>query len=892
MPPTHGDGFPDVIFTCPNALAAELTGPTVMLRCHEQALAAVDAIARSPQEGALLILGAPGAGRSTVLAQSLAAHTDIASLVPVNPAENGWPLSGVSAILAGIGDPRVAEFTGRFALRSDDEAAISEAATELLAVLRGLGLPRTLLLVDDIDAMDAASRRVIGYMAGHLAGSGIRLVASAADIPSDEPLVGVQSVQLLPVDDTDARAVAPAGIDPGTLRILSSVAGGNLRTLVSLFDSLSPEQLHGREGLRLPPRPGRAAWHALERLTRRMGASHVAVLDRLATAPLHPRASVGSWGDDAEDALQELIDLGAVREAGAFVTLADPLVRSALADGLPSRARRELHLELRAGSGPLLDAWHASWADPAADLRAPLLEAAAESARLGHPHATIEFADRAVRSGGDGLAGALATVADELLAAGEPELAERYLQLAASDPSADVDDRLRVAISRLRADYLAGRPPHTDALLADADPELVARWAATLAAVSAARGDFHAARGPLMGLESGLAPGTTSETRSMARTARALLGSVDGIPHASDDARDPLLIALHARAETLAGDYARARQLISRLAHSLARPSRMWAGWLTALAIDCAAREGRIGQAFELASDWETQHPGVEGPAGMVPLGAWARLAAGDLEGAEAVAAPCTENAAARVGPLPTARALLFRAEIARLRGDLATASELLQVADTVAAAIDDPRLTRHLPELVEVLVETGRMSAAREVAHRFAEAARAHQSRWSTLASARTVVVTAHDEDLRERYLWAVSLHRPGDSVFELGRLHRAYGRRLAAAGAVPESEEAAADARIAFAGAGARPWMAAPTPSASAATLTPEPDAPHPPARLALLSDDERAVAELVVRGLHNKEIAAALFLSVRTVELRLTRIYRKVGARSRAHLVSLLS
>jgi len=65
-----------------------------------------------------------------------------------------------------------------------------------------------------------------------------------------------------------------------------------------------------------------------------------------------------------------------------------------------------------------------------------------------------------------------------------------------------------------------------------------------------------------------------------------------------------------------------------------------------------------------------------------------------------------------------------------------------------------------------------------------------------------------------------------------------------------------------------------------------------PRTAAQLELLSADERAVADLVVRGLHNKEIAAALYLSVRTVELRLTHIYRKVGARSRAHLVSLMS
>jgi len=855
-----------------------------MLRCHELPCDSIDALARSPHDGALLLIGAPGSGKSTVLATSLEQRAEGGSLVRVNPGEAAWPLSGVSALLASLGDPRIADFAGRFALRSDDDAALAEAAAELLVVLRGLGLPRTLLLVDDIDRMDAASRRIVGYMAGHLAGSGIRIVAAAAEVAPDEPLAGLPSVRIGELDDTEARGIAPPGIDPGTLRILVSVAAGNLGTLVALLSSLSSEQLSGRDGLRLPPRPGPAAWAAVERVARRLGAAHLAELDRLATAPLHPRAAAGRWAEDAEDALQELLDLGVVQEAGAFVALADPLVRAALSDALPSRVRRELHVSMRETAGPLLEAWHASWADPGTDLRDPLLDAAAEAARLGYPHAAVEFADRALRSGRDGLAGRLARVADELLTIGEPELAYRYLNMASADRHLDPDARVRLSISRLRADYLAGRAMDPNVELAGADPELVARWAAMRAAVSAARGEFHAARGPLVRVEADLAS-ESPETRSLARTARALLDGPGGGVREGDEAHDPLLMALHARAETLAGDYPRARVLIGRLASSLVRPSRMWAGWLTALAIDCASRAGRIGEAFELARDWRLQHAEAEGPPGMVPLSAWTSLADADLEAAEAVLAEWTDNGVARVGPLPTARGLLLRAELARLRGDVGAACELLLLADTVAAAIDDPALSRHLPELAETLVEVGRTGAAHDAARRLAAAAVAHPGRWSSLAVARVAVSTATVTELRDRHEAALALHRRDDDGFELGKLHLAYGRRLAAAGAAHEAARAVADARIAFAGAGARPWAAAASGDAQAPV-------PRTAAQLELLSADERAVADLVVRGLHNKEIAAALYLSVRTVELRLTHIYRKVGARSRAHLVSLMS
>jgi DNA-binding CsgD family transcriptional regulator len=51
--------------------------------------------------------------------------------------------------------------------------------------------------------------------------------------------------------------------------------------------------------------------------------------------------------------------------------------------------------------------------------------------------------------------------------------------------------------------------------------------------------------------------------------------------------------------------------------------------------------------------------------------------------------------------------------------------------------------------------------------------------------------------------------------------------------------------------------------------------------------LTPSEQQVAELVAQGLSNREIAAAAFISPKTVEANLARIYRKLGIRSRAQL-----
>ena len=56
--------------------------------------------------------------------------------------------------------------------------------------------------------------------------------------------------------------------------------------------------------------------------------------------------------------------------------------------------------------------------------------------------------------------------------------------------------------------------------------------------------------------------------------------------------------------------------------------------------------------------------------------------------------------------------------------------------------------------------------------------------------------------------------------------------------------------------------------------------------------LTEAERRIAELVAEGRTNREVAATLFLTEHSVETALTRVYRKLGVRSRAELAHLLA
>ena len=110
-----------------------------------------------------------------------------------------------------------------------------------------------------------------------------------------------------------------------------------------------------------------------------------------------------------------------------------------------------------------------------------------------------------------------------------------------------------------------------------------------------------------------------------------------------------------------------------------------------------------------------------------------------------------------------------------------------------------------------------------------------------------------------------------------------RGHGRALLRAGRRGQAADALADARTRFAAMSASLWEARAiedleraSPGRSAGELTPT----------------ERRVAALVAEGQRNRQIGQTLFMSVASVEAHLTRIYRKLGIRSRSELARLVA
>ena len=128
-----------------------------------------------------------------------------------------------------------------------------------------------------------------------------------------------------------------------------------------------------------------------------------------------------------------------------------------------------------------------------------------------------------------------------------------------------------------------------------------------------------------------------------------------------------------------------------------------------------------------------------------------------------------------------------------------------------------------------------------------------------------------------------AADLHHKADFPLERGRTLLALGNTLRRARARQKAEEALHQAQSCFAELGANPWRA----MVAASLRRCEGARPE-----TLLTPTERRVAELVATGSSNREVAATLVVSVRTVEGHLAAIYRKLEVTGRTALTAKLA
>jgi DNA-binding CsgD family transcriptional regulator len=142
---------------------------------------------------------------------------------------------------------------------------------------------------------------------------------------------------------------------------------------------------------------------------------------------------------------------------------------------------------------------------------------------------------------------------------------------------------------------------------------------------------------------------------------------------------------------------------------------------------------------------------------------------------------------------------------------------------------------------------------------------------------------------DVDEAFEEALELHENEPSRWERARTHLLYGERLRRLNQRRQAREQLHEALTTFDELGSRPWSdrARAELRASGEHLRRKVPTAHEQ-----LTPQELQVSLAAAEGLTNKEIAARLFLSPKTVEFHLSRAYRKLDVRARGELIKLFA
>jgi DNA-binding CsgD family transcriptional regulator len=185
--------------------------------------------------------------------------------------------------------------------------------------------------------------------------------------------------------------------------------------------------------------------------------------------------------------------------------------------------------------------------------------------------------------------------------------------------------------------------------------------------------------------------------------------------------------------------------------------------------------------------------------------------------------------------------------------------------------------------DLLEALVATGGHDEAEEVLLTWEERSRRLDRAWSlaVLARCRGLLMAARGDlgGALASFEQALAEHARSADPFQHARTLLALGRTQRRAKQRAAARTTLTDALERFESLGAPLW--AEQTRAELARI-----GGRAPSR-GELTEAEQRIAELVAQGKSNREVAAALFLTVHSVETALTRIYRKLGVRSRTEL-----
>jgi DNA-binding CsgD family transcriptional regulator len=883
--------------------------------------------AREDESAVLVIRGEAGIGKTTLL-RYVARHASGFRVVQIvgAEAEMELPFAGIHQLCAPLLDhvdalpqPQQDALNVALGLASGDAPDRFVVGLAVLGLLSAAAEERPLLcLVEDSQWLDEASGLILGFIARRLLAEAVAIVVTVREPSARQDFGGLPELMVGGLPEQDARTLlgraVPGGLDDRVRDRIVAETGGNPLALLDLPRNRSAAELAG--GFDLPAAvdlPRHLEDHYLRRAgelpepTQRL--LLLAAAEPIGDATLVWRAADalgvdGSALAPAEDA--QLV------EVGARVRFRHPLVRSAVYRAAVQSERRAAHRALAEATDPDTDpdrrAWHRAHATAGVDEEvAAELERSAERARArGGAAAAAAFLARAAELTPD-----LAERGRRALAAAQAKFdagaSDAALELLAAGELAPLDELQRARLERLRAEiaFERTRGSEAPALLLDAarrlepvDPSLArethleAMAAALFAGRLGGKPDVRALAEAAQAGPPAPEPPRPIDLLLDGLATRFTEGYAAGLP--------PLRQALRAfsEVEELTARDVRWLWLACRLAqdlwdeelwHELASRGLQVArdtGALTLLpgmANFLAAFHVHSG-AVEKAGGLIDEVTAITNATGIPPLNyAGLMLAAwrGDQARMEAITDKVIPGARARgegytLGIWRWLTALMHNGH-GRYAEALADAQEASEHEDVIAYGWA-------LVELIEAAVHVGRRDEAAAALDRLSERTQASGTDWALGIEAGSRALLREGDEAESLYREAVERLAVSRGVVHLARARLLYGEWLRRESRRVDAREQLRAAYEVFSDIGGDGFAER---TRNELLATGETARKRSDDERGVLTPQEAHIARLAREGLSNPEIGAQLFISPRTVQYHLRKVFLKLDITSRNQL-----
>jgi DNA-binding CsgD family transcriptional regulator len=895
--------------------------------------------ARGCRGGALVVRGQPGVGKSVLLNDLVnRAGSDVGPGLQILrtqgiESESPLPFAALQRLLRPV-MRHVDHLPGRqaTALRAAFGETDSAAGDRFLVFLATLSLlaeaaeeSPVLCVVDDAHWLDEASTAALLFVARRLGPERVALLFAARD--GDVRRFESGELPELVVGGIDAIAATALLTDQAGVPVADDVrnrlmrqTGGNPLALVELPGSLTPAQLSGREPLPADLPLTEGVQRVFLDRSRRLSTAAQTLLC-VAAADDSTRVSVvrqaaGLLGV-GPGALAEAEESGLLTVDGTDIGFRHPLVRSAVYQGAATHVRQQAHRALAqvmtGGQDADRRAWHLAAAvdEPDDSVVVALDDAARRAAARGGFEAASAALERAAELTSDEHARStrlLTAAINAWLAAQLP----RAMRLANTARAGATDPVVRADLDRLRGriEFVAGSVPVGVGIWSRAARDVVAsdpQRAREIGMIAAAGSTFLAEQDRTDLDPAELLASTAQDSSIRARCFTHLLTGFHQLNH---DGLAAAAVSLR-QAVTLGRDLSET-DLLTNLGIATFHLGdddsfrRLFSRMLTQ-----ARNDGAIGLVLF-----------------ALPRLALADLSGGNWTGAVAHATEAVELARSTGQPGLAAMPLAQLALVAAFRGeqgydglmaelDRTTAGQPVGILGVLmqdtrrwaqgchAALTAEPAAALHhfeqmtQPTLsrlaahdrLDIAARTGHLDiTARCLAEleQFAETADTPHAR-RVVAYGRALLATQGDspEAAEEFFAQALGAGPGQDRPFERARTHLAYGEFLRRSRRRIDAREQLRTALHMFDDLGAEPWSRRAELELRASGETAR---KRDASTSVSLTAQERQIASSVAQGRSNREVAAELFLSPRTIDFHLRNVFAKTGITSRGELATI--